>query len=126
MAAADQSLDNAAKRQVDALNAYAVELAPDTVLEFLQQAVRVGNERLGRTADCVVASTGRHKCRTGIIELLPVIGVVLSLLCDALGFALQVIQQTRVTVGVPSVVSLLAAGTALCISHLVLLGWLSV
>jgi hypothetical protein len=126
MTAAVQPLDDVAERQIDALDAFAVELAPDAILQFLQLAVRVSNERLGRTASCVISSTGCHVGGTGIVEFLPVRGVVLGLLLDALGFALQVIQQTRVTVGVPSVIPLLAAGTALCISHLVLLGWLSV
>src|SRR5689334_4743701 len=52
-------------------------------------------------------------------------GVVLGLLLDALGLALQLVQQTRVTAGAPSVVLLLATGTALSIGHLVLLKWLS-
>jgi hypothetical protein len=126
IAATDQSLDDTAERPVDALDTDAIELAPDAVLQFLQLAMRLSNERLGRTADRVVSLTGLHESSTGIVQLLPVRGVVRSLLRDAGSLALQVIQQTWVTGGVPSVLPFLAVGTALCISHLVLLGWLSV
>jgi hypothetical protein len=116
MTAADQSLDDAAERPVDTLDACALELAPDTVLQLLQLTVRLGHERLGRAAGRVVARPGRHERSSGVVELLPVRGVVLGLLLDARGLALQVIQQTWITVEVPFAVPVL------CISHLVLLG----
>jgi hypothetical protein len=111
MAAAVQPLDDVAKGQIDALDAFAVELAPDAILQFLQLAVGLSNERLSRAAGRVVSGTGRHECSTGIVELLPVRSVVLGLRLDALGLALQVVQQARVTAGIPSAVPLLAAST---------------
>jgi hypothetical protein len=112
MAAAVQPLDDAAEGQIDALDAFAVELAPDAILQFFQLPVGLAHERLSRAAGRVVGSTGRHECGTGVIELLPVRGVVLGLLLDALGLALQVVKQTRVTAGIPLRVPLLAARTA--------------
>ena len=111
MAAAVQPLDDVAEGQIDALDAFAVELAPDAILQFLQLAVGLSNERLSRAAGRVVGSTGRHECSTGIVELLAVRGVVLGLRLDALSLALQVVQQARVTAGIPSAVPLLVAST---------------
>jgi hypothetical protein len=123
MAAAVQPLDDAAERSVNTLDVVAVELAPDSILELLQLAMRLGDKRLGCAAGGVVIGTRLRERSAGAVELLPVRGVVLGLHLDAVGLALQLVQQTWVTAGAPFVVSLPA--TVLCVVHLVLLSWLS-
>ena len=81
--------------------------------------------RLRLAAGFVVGGTGRLERSAGIVELLPVVGVVLGLRLDATGLALQVVQQTRVTAGAPFVVPIPTTGIALRIGHRSSLVWLS-
>ena len=92
MAAAVQPLDDAAERRVDALGIAAVELAPDALLQLIQLAARVSDKGGGRAAGGVVEGTSRLERIAGVVELLAVLVVVLGLLLDALGLALQFVQ----------------------------------
>jgi hypothetical protein len=113
MVAAVQLLDDAAESRVDAFDVVAIELAPDAVLQVLQLAARFIHERLGLAAGGVVGPASLVVRLAGVIEFLVMCCVVFCLLLDACGFALQLVQQVRVT----SEAVLLATAAALCIGH---------
>jgi hypothetical protein len=92
MVAAVQPLDDAAERSVDALDVAALELAPDAIVQLRQLVARLVHLGLGVAAGGVVLGASRRVRIASVVEVLPVLVVVLGLLLDALGLALQLIQ----------------------------------
>jgi hypothetical protein len=88
MTAAVKPLDDTAEGPIKALDLFVIELAPNAVPQVLQLPARLCNLRLRVVAGFVVSGTGRLERSTGVVELLPVIGVVLSLRRNALCLAL--------------------------------------